>query len=128
MLKNTLGTILDKGPVIVTEEESYLGESLFENTMMQVSGEREGRIKKGGRREKREEGEEGRGGMDNFLIATQEEHKLLPYSVNLECKVSKTSSSSQKPKRTTVRAGMICITKIIERKEEKDNEGEGREE
>lgn len=40
MLKNTLGTILDKGPVIVTEAESYLGESLFENTLMQVSKEK----------------------------------------------------------------------------------------
>lgn len=37
LLKNTLGTILDKGPVIVTESDSYLGESLLETTVMQVN-------------------------------------------------------------------------------------------
>eukprot|EP00026_Physarum_polycephalum_P002746 Phypoly_transcript_02754.p1 GENE.Phypoly_transcript_02754~~Phypoly_transcript_02754.p1 ORF type:complete len:735 (+),score=151.44 Phypoly_transcript_02754:216-2207(+) len=79
MLKNTLGTILDKGPVIITEDENYLGESIFENTLM------------------------------------LDENKLLSYSVNLECKVSKTSSSFQKPKKTVVRNGVVYVSNSLHR-------------
>jgi hypothetical protein len=49
----------------------------------------------------------------DLIYFSQDEHKLLPYSVNLECKVSKNITSYQKPKRTAIRNGIVCITHLL---------------